>query len=188
MSGQTASTLDAAFGRGVRAELQAVIESVQVTAGTVEANKSVVAGASKQVDTLTVTTLKVGATPQTLISARTLSPAAAGSNVCEVTITAVDGAGATIAGVWNADVWLSDAASGAGLTGTTASGTVTAKAASGIVLATYTAKKAIRVQSLATGIFVLEITDSAKTGFYVTVQNATGGVSVSAQLVAGNHG
>lgn len=119
----------------------------------------------------------------------TFSIAAAGANVSEVTITVKDGAGVAVAGVHHLDVWLSDAATGAGLTGTTASGTVTAKAASGIVYSTATAKKALRVQTLATGVFVLEITDTAKTGFYVCATNPlTGRATVSAQLVTASYG
>ena len=119
----------------------------------------------------------------------TLTIAAAGANISEVTITVKDGAGVAIPGVHHFDVWLSDAATGAGLTGTTASGTVTVKAASGVVIDTHTAKKALRVQTLATGIFVLEITDTAKTGFYVAVQHPlTGKAVVSAQLVTASYG
>ena len=91
----------------------------------------------------------------------------AAANVCEVTITVVDVNGDAVAAVHNMDVWLSDATSGAGLTATTASGTVTAKSASGAVMGTDTSKKALRVQTLATGIFILEITDTAKTAFKV---------------------
>jgi len=119
----------------------------------------------------------------------TFAAAAGGSNVAEVTITPRDAAGAALAGVRNIDVWLSDAATGAGITGTTASGTVTAKSGEGTVLTAYTAKKHIAAQTKAAGTFVLEITDSAKTGFYVCVRNpATGLVSASAQLVTGNFG
>lgn len=115
--------------------------------------------------------------------------AAGGTNVAEVTITVKDAAGATIAAPFTLTVWLSDAATGAGLTGTTASGTVTAKAASGAVFGTLTAKKALVVQTLATGIFVLEITDTAKTGFYVCASlPSVGSTKVSAQLVTGNYG
>jgi hypothetical protein len=122
------------------------------------------------------------------VGAVTFSPAAAGSNVCEVTITVKDGAGAAIARVFNLDVWLSDATSGAGLTGTTASGTVTAKTSSGIVLHTDTAKKALRVQTLATGVFILEITDSAKTAFYVCAQGPDGETYISTVLATANYG
>lgn len=117
----------------------------------------------------------------------TFAAAAGTSNVCDVTITLVDGNGAAVTAVHNIDVWLSDAASGAGLTAATASGTVTNAASSGIVLTTYTAKKALRVQTLATGVFVLEITDTAKTAFYVCAA-LNGRAVVSSQLVTGNYG
>ena len=119
----------------------------------------------------------------------TFAAAAGAANVCDVTITVKDAAGATIAGVFNLDVWLSDAATGVGLTGTTTSGTVQAKAASGADIGTYTAKKALRVQTLATGIYILEITDTAKTAFYVAASlPSTGATKVSTQLAAGNYG
>jgi hypothetical protein len=117
----------------------------------------------------------------------TLTPAAAGANVSEVTITVKDGAGVTLPGVFNFDLWLSDAASGAGLTATTASGAVAAKASSGADLGAFTAKKALRCQTLATGVYTLSITDSSKTGFYVCASVA-GRTFVSAQLSAGSYG
>lgn len=119
----------------------------------------------------------------------TFSAAAGGANVSEVTITVVDSDGTAIAEPHVLEVWLSDAATGAGLTGTTASGTVTAKAASGAVFGTLEAKKALVVQTLATGVFVLEITDTGKTGFYVCAKNpATGKTEVSAQLETADYG
>ena len=118
-----------------------------------------------------------------------MAAAAGASNITEVTITAKDAAGGTLAGVHNFDLWLSDAASGEGLTGTTASGTVTVKAASGAVVGTLTAKKALRVQTLATGLFILEITDTAKTAFKVCAQvPGTGKTVVGITLAAGNYG
>ncbi|MDA0780669.1 MAG: hypothetical protein PQ612_06005 [Rickettsiales bacterium] len=119
----------------------------------------------------------------------TFSYAAAAANVSEVTITVKNAAGTTIESPHSLDVYLSDAATGAGLTATTASGTVTAKAASGTVLGTLTAKKALRVQTLATGVFILEITDTAKTGFYpvVSLPN-TGETIVGSQMVTGDYG
>jgi hypothetical protein len=119
----------------------------------------------------------------------TFAPAAGASNVCEITITVKNGAGTATAAPTNLDVWLSDAATGAGLTATTASGAVTAKTSSGAVLGTYTAKMALRVQTLATGVFILSITDTAKTGFYVCATvPGSGATAVSAQLVTGNYG
>lgn len=118
-----------------------------------------------------------------------ISAAAAGSNVCEVTFTVKDADGNTIAAVHQLDVYLSDASTGAGLTATTASGTVTAKSASGTVVDTQTSKKALRVQTLATGVFILEITDTSKTTFYPVVINPTSGKAiVGAQLTAANYG
>lgn len=119
----------------------------------------------------------------------TMAAAAGASNVCEVTFTVKDAAGATIAAVHHFDLYLSDAATGAGLTATSASGTVTNKTASGVVLDIQSAKKAVRVQTLATGIFILEITDTAKTAFYpVAVLPATGKAVVGTQLITANYG
>ena len=104
-------------------------------------------------------------------------------------MTPKDGAGAAMARVRNLEVWLSDAATGAGLTATTASGTVTTKASEGAVLTALTAKKHIKLQTKVAGTAILQITDAAKTGFYVCVENpATGGVHASRQLVTGDYG
>lgn len=119
----------------------------------------------------------------------TMVPAAAGSNVCEVTITARDLDGNIIPGVHNFELWLSDDADGQGHTGTTASGTVTAKSASGTVIHTQVSKKALRVQTLKTGIFILEITDTAKSLFKVCAQTPDiGKTVVGATLTAANYG
>jgi hypothetical protein len=116
--------------------------------------------------------------------------AAGGANVCEVTIQAKDAAGTNIARPVPLLVWLSDAATGAGLTGTTASGTVQAKAASGADFGVLTAKKALIAQTLANGSYILEITDTAKTGFYVGCEVLGDGLAhgVSRQLVTGDYG
>jgi len=114
--------------------------------------------------------------------------AAGASNICEVTITVQNAIGGTLAGVFNLDVWLSDASTGAGLTGTSASGTVQVKSASGADLEVMTAKKAIRVQTLATGIYTLEITDSAKTAFYPCASLPNGAAQVGTVLATGDYG
>lgn len=117
------------------------------------------------------------------------SAAAGAANISEITCSVQDGKGVTIAAVFNLDLWLSDASTGAGLTATSASGTVTAKSASGAVLGTLTAKKALRVQTLATGVFVLEITDTAKTAFFVCAElPMTGAAHVAAALATGDYG
>ena len=119
----------------------------------------------------------------------TFAYAAGGANVAEVTITVVDAAGSAIATPFSLEVWLSDAATGLALTGTGASGTVQAKSASGEDRSVLTAKKNLLVQTLATGIYILEITDSAKTGFYpAAVVPGTGATAVGAQMVSGDYG
>ena len=127
-------------------------------------------------------TLSVGNTAVPVTVA--IAAAAGGANVCEVTFTVQSPAGTTLAGVWNLDIWLSDAATGAGLTGTSASGTVQAKSASGADLEVMSAKKALRVQTLATGLYTLEITDSAKTAFYPCVQNPASGATIVGTVLA----
>lgn len=113
-----------------------------------------------------------------------------GTGVCDVVITATDGFGNTVAGAHLFDLWLSDdTVAGAGLTATLASGTVTNKTSGGTVWNTYTAKKALAVQSLATGIFTLEITDSAKTAFVVCAKvPGTGLTQLLATLATASYG
>ena len=63
------------------------------------------------------------------------------------------------------------------------------KAGEGSVLTAFTSKKHLSVQTKPAGTFVLQITDTAKTGFYICARNpSTGLVSASAQLSAGNYG
>ena len=125
-----------------------------------------------------------------LVAVGIISAIAAGAaNVCEVTLSVVDADGNAITGSFAIDIWLSDAATGLGLTGTSASGTVTAKTGTGTVLGDLTAKKAIRAVTKADGTFVLEITDTAKTGFYVAASVPTLNVAeVSRVLVSGDYG
>lgn len=119
----------------------------------------------------------------------TFTPTAGAANVCNVAIEIKNADGTAITEPRVFDVYLSDSSTGVGLTAVTASGTVTNKASSGVVFGTNTAKKALRVQSLATGIFTLEITDTAKTGFYVCVVDPTTGTNyISSQLVTANYG
>lgn len=119
----------------------------------------------------------------------TFAYAAGAANVSEVTITVVDAAGSAIASPFSLDIWLSDAATGLALTGTSASGTVQAKSASGEDREVVTAKKHLRVQTLATGIYILEITDTAKTAFYpAAIVPGTGATVVGAQMATGDYG
>lgn len=120
----------------------------------------------------------------------TFTPAAGagGSNISNVTVQVVDSNGNAVAGVFNLDLWLSDAATGAGLTATLASGTVVAGAA-GTDLGDFTAKKAKHVQTNAAGQYVLAITDTAKTHFYPCGQVPGRGTTVvGTQLTTANYG
>ena len=109
---------------------------------------------------------------------------AGAANVAEVAISLLDGFGNAVEQAMPFEVWLSDSAVGAGLTATSASGTVAAKAASGADFGDLTAKKAKVVQSLATGIYTLEITDTAKTTFYVCVRNPFTGLTEVSRIMA----
>lgn len=121
----------------------------------------------------------------------TFTPAAGGANVCEVTIQLVDSDGAAAPYVYPILVYLSDSAAGEGLTATTASGAVAAKSGHQD-LSALVAKKAILALTNAAGVYVLSITDSAKTAFRVCCApvsgNAYGGVVIGSALVTGNYG
>jgi len=118
------------------------------------------------------------------------SIAAGAANVCEVTIQIKDAAGTNIARPVPLLVWLSDAATGAGLTATSASGTVQAKSGAGTDLGVLTAKKALIAQTKADGSYTLAITDTAKTGFYVGCEVLGAGLArgVSRQLTENDYG
>lgn len=116
----------------------------------------------------------------------TISPAAGSANVCNITITVKDGAGVAVAAVHHLDFTLTDDPAGAGLTALTASGTVTTS--TGIVLQTYTAKKALRIQTNASGVAVVALTDAGKQGFYAAVSLGGKAIVVSSQLVTGSYG
>lgn len=117
----------------------------------------------------------------------TFSAAAGSTNQTRVTVIVRDHEGNAVASVVNMDLWLTDAASGAGYTATVASGTVGAQSGQGTVLGTLTASRALRVQTTAAGTFVLEITDTAKTAFRIAVM-VGGAVVVSSALTTGNYG
>lgn len=199
---------------GVTATAAEINRLAGVTPGTLAASKYVAVGSDSKINSWDMTAMKLGGTSVTATAAElnklasctattaelnlvdnqiasfAISVAAGAANICEVTITAKDAAGATITTPWFGIVWLSDTVtSGVGLTGTAASGTVQAKTASGTDFATLTAKKALLVQALPAGYYTLEITDSAKTGYYVGVQSLMGfGRTISAQLAGANYG
>jgi hypothetical protein len=96
----------------------------------------------------------------------TITPASAAANVCNVLFQVVDAEGNAVSETFHMDVYLSDSAVGDGLTSTSASGTTAAVSTYGTVLVAMTAKKALRVQTNASGQFKLAITDTSKTAFY----------------------
>jgi len=124
------------------------------------------------------------------VSSVTFTPAAGGANVSEVTIAFFDAAGSAITSNLVFEWWLSDAATGLGITGTAASGTVAVKSGEGSDLSVLTAKKHTVSQTKASlGTYVLEITDTSKTGFYVCVKHpVTGVIQVSDALVTADYG
>ena len=137
----------------------------------------------------TITKISTGATPVPLldIAGTTLTPAAGAANVCNVTIQLKDGAGTNMARIIPLIVYLSDSSTGAGVTATTASGTVVA-GATGTDIVDLTSKKVKQVLTNASGSYTLAITDTSKTGFYVCASTLGQGVKVSAQLITGNYG
>lgn len=123
------------------------------------------------------------------IASFSMTATAGASTVTEVTIRPLDIHGAVIAAAVVFDIFLSDSAAGVGLTATTASGAVAAKAASGADFGILTAKKALRVQTLANGTYILSITDTAKTAFKVcAVVPASGKPVVGMTLATANYG
>jgi len=117
-----------------------------------------------------------------LATAPVITAAAGAANVANITITT------GVARVQPLLIWLSDSATGEGLTGTAASGTVQAKANSGTVLGSLTAKKCLLVQTLATGVFVLEITDTGKTQNKVCVSTPMGEMPTIYSVLTANFG
>ncbi len=118
----------------------------------------------------------------------TASVAAGTANQTLVTLQIVDNEDAAVSGVRMLDLWLSDATTGAGLTATTASGAV-AVGASGADIIDYVSKKAKRVQTDATGKYILAITDTAKTAFKVCAQlGPMEGAIVAATLATASYG
>lgn len=117
-----------------------------------------------------------------------LSAAPGASTVSDVSIQLSDLGNKAISQSPIFDVWLSDSAQGTGLTATTPSGGFAAEASDGTIWQTVTASKAIRAQPNASGFFGLAITDSARTNFYVCVQNPMTGLISILKLTTANYG
>ncbi|MBS0207520.1 MAG: hypothetical protein JSS27_01065 [Planctomycetes bacterium] len=124
-----------------------------------------------------------GGTPQTA----SISTAAGASNVSLNTVQLKDGNGDNLTARRVVDIYLADDSHGDTITATTASGAVAA-GASGNVLAALVASKMLRVITDATGKFILSITDTAKTHFYIVVALPDGTPIASAQLADASYG
>lgn len=118
----------------------------------------------------------------------TITAAAGTSNVCNVTFQLADCDAVAVSGVFDLDITLSDASTGAGLTTTTASGGIAAATSGGVVLVAMTAAKALRVQTTTAGKFILAITDSSKTAFYPCAFFAGRSVVVGTVLATSDYG
>lgn len=112
----------------------------------------------------------------------------ASSNIANVNFQLQDIYGNPILGVFNFHLMLSDSATGAGLTATTASGGIAAVSTFGNILDALVASKMVIAQTNASGLFELAITDTAKTGFYPCAQLLAGfAVQVGAQLTSASY-
>lgn len=111
----------------------------------------------------------------------TVAPGAA--NTCVATLQLQNNEGAPVASATNIDVWVSDAATGIGLTATANTSEITAT--SGTLFGIYTTEKAWRVQTDTTGKAVLIITDTGKHATFVAANLARrGAISVAAAACA----
>lgn len=98
----------------------------------------------------------------------------------DITVTVKDAEGNTVAGVHNLEMYMSEAATGIGITADTYSGDLTAT--TGAIISALTAKKHWSVVTAATGIFAATLVASANPADqYVVVKKPLGsGVVVSA--------
>lgn len=139
-----------------------IIDTLEaVTASTAELNI---------LDGVTSTTAELNMNDDSAATITVAIAASATTDGMDITVTAKDAAGSTIDAVHCLEMWMSEAATGIGLTGDTYSGDLTA--GTGAILSAHTAKKHWSVVTAATGIFVGTLVDSANpTDQYVAVRN-----------------
>lgn len=120
-----------------------------------------------------------------------ITNAVGASNVCTLTFAVKDNDGKAVEEVVAFDIWLADAVTGLGLTGSV-SGVTELAALSGFgeVIGVLTAKKAARVITNALGVFKISYTDTGKVAVFpcATVPNNPGRISVGAGLVTASFG
>lgn len=131
--------------------------------------------------------------PRGIIGSASLAAATDGTNVTLATLTVKDESGAPLTGQRKLEVYLSDDAAGDGITATAASGAVAVKTAGatyGRDLSDLTAKKHKTVLTgTGTGTYGFNITDTAKTQFYVCVVDPLSGKPfVAGRLLTANYG
>lgn len=131
-------------------------------------------------DTLvTSTAAELNQADNMIASAVPVLTAGAATDEMDITITVKDAAGETIAAVHQLEVWITDSDTAYTLTGTSASGALTA--VDGGILSVLTAKKHIICVTPATGVINLSLVDSSNTaGEIVCVKLPNGRFSVSA--------
>jgi len=107
----------------------------------------------------------------------------------EIEVSVCNSAGNVIPGPHVLDVWLSDAATGIGLTATDPFGAITAKANAGTILGALTANKAFRVLTTAAGTFTLQVIDDATPVLLYMAASlpSFGCMAVSRKTVAGDY-
>lgn len=117
----------------------------------------------------------------------TFVAAAGAANVCTLTITLLDSEGFAIAAITSFDAWISDAATGAGLSSHALTSELTC--GTGALMGLITATKAWRLQTDSTGTCVVSLTDTGKNLTYFCVQlDKHVAPRVATVLVAGNYG
>jgi len=111
--------------------------------------------------------------------------AASTTNAITITITCQDVDGNTLTGVRNLEFIVSDDSTGAGLASTLAPDSITAS--TGAVLTALTANLHLMVQTAASGIAVLKLTDAAQgAGFVAVTKPLTGALTVG-EIVTGDY-
>ena len=144
-------------------------------------NKPFVKAQSLYIDDVevTATAAEINTSDGMIASSVPVLSAGAATDEMDITITVKDAAGSTIAQPHILEVWITDSDTNFTITGTSASGALTA--VDGAVLVENTAKKHIQVITPVTGIINLSLVDSANTaGEIVCVRLPNGLFSQSA--------
>ncbi len=147
--------------------------------GNIELNAPVIID-----QTLTLKGGFVQASKQIVASVSLAASAGGSDDIALMTMTFKDGNGTAITYPMLFTWWLSDGATGIGLTGTTSSGAAGA-GATGTDLNVVVAKKMTQSQCSVGGVYIASIADTAETAFVVTVQLDNGTMWTGPALVYG---